>query len=731
MSHITYRYWCPTELAWVEEVRLSTDPIPTVCVNEGTAFSAGSLTIVQFPEEFGDIQFIENAVADFNNANVIGLSHTSLEDIGTNTHAQIDAHVADATRHRQINDGANGTTDLWSANKISTQLAGKASTIHTHVAADITNFSTAVSANTDVAASVSHTSNTSNPHNVTKAQVGLSNVPNTKVNLVATTNPAVTDDSTAGYAVGSTWIDTTAGKQYVLVDASVGAAVWHQTDIITHSDLSGVGSNTHTQIDSHIADATRHRQINDSANGTTDLWSASKISTQLAGKANTTHTHVAADVTDFISAADARITAQKGAANGIATLDAAGKIPSGQLPALAVTTVTVAADTATRNALSPNRGDVVKVVDSDGSGHPQTYIYDGSVWIDIQETSDVISVNGQTGTVSLTTSNITEGSNLYYTAARVTAHTEVSQNTTHRGRTDNPHNTTKTQVGLGNVENLKVNLTATADPTISDSVSSGYAVGSRWINVTGGKEFVLVDSTAGAAVWRRTDISSTTDITEGTNLFYTETRVSNNSAVSASTAHSARTDNPHNTTKTQVGLGNVANLKVNLVATTNPAVSDDSVAGYAIGSRWFNTTLLQEYVCVSASAGAAIWKPTTKQFEQVYFPASTNSATYVVAGTYLYRGASYRTIKSIRVIAAHSTTTAGYTFDVRVIDYDNSGALVAEVTGLSGTSKAIRDLGTISNVPTSDHVFEVQIKRSGTTSGTNLIALYSVAFEFN
>ena len=41
------------------------------------------------------------------------------------------------------------------------------------------------------------------------------------------------------------------------------------------------------------------------------------------------------------------------------------------------------------------------VIDSDGSGNPQTYIYDGSVWVDLQETSNVISVNSQTGDVNL------------------------------------------------------------------------------------------------------------------------------------------------------------------------------------------------------------------------------------------------------------------------------------------------------------------------------------------
>jgi hypothetical protein len=48
-------------------------------------------------------------------------------------------------------------------------------------------------------------------------------------NWTATIAPAITDDSGAGYAVGSEWIDVTANKSYKLVDASVGAAVWIET----------------------------------------------------------------------------------------------------------------------------------------------------------------------------------------------------------------------------------------------------------------------------------------------------------------------------------------------------------------------------------------------------------------------------------------------------------------------------------------------------------------------
>lgn len=45
-------------------------------------------------------------------------------------------------------------------------------------------------------------------------------------NLAASASPAVTDDNTKGYDIGSLWIDTVGKNFYVLADAATGAAVW-------------------------------------------------------------------------------------------------------------------------------------------------------------------------------------------------------------------------------------------------------------------------------------------------------------------------------------------------------------------------------------------------------------------------------------------------------------------------------------------------------------------------
>jgi hypothetical protein len=61
------------------------------------------------------------------------------------------------------------------------------------------------------------------------------------------------------------------------------SATTAQFEQMAHSELSGSGTNAHTVIDSHIADATIHRIINDAGVSLTELWSASKINGLITG----------------------------------------------------------------------------------------------------------------------------------------------------------------------------------------------------------------------------------------------------------------------------------------------------------------------------------------------------------------------------------------------------------------------------------------------------------------
>lgn len=110
----------------------------------------------------------------------------------------------------------------------------------------------------------------------------------------------------------------------------------------------------------------------------------------------------------------------KGAANGVAELDAGGKVPSSQLPAIAITETYVVSSESAMLALTAQKGDVAVRTDLNKSfilaGTDPTVLGD---WQELLTPTDaVISVNGQTGSVSLDSDDIAEGStNKYFSAS--------------------------------------------------------------------------------------------------------------------------------------------------------------------------------------------------------------------------------------------------------------------------------------------------------------------------
>ena len=120
---------------------------------------------------------------------------------------------------------------------------------------------------------------------------------------------------------------------------------------------------------------------------------------------------------------DAGTAASKdvGTASGnIPVLDSNGKLDTSVLPALAISETFTAANQAAMLALNAQQGDICIRTDQS-----KTYILSASPastlanWKELASPADAVSsVNGKTGAVTLTTTDITEGNNLYYTQAR-------------------------------------------------------------------------------------------------------------------------------------------------------------------------------------------------------------------------------------------------------------------------------------------------------------------------
>jgi hypothetical protein len=80
----------------------------------------------------------------------------------------------------------------------------------------------------------------------------------------------------------------------------------------------------------------------------------------------------------------------------------------------------------------------------------------------------------------------------------------------------------------------------------------------------------------------------------------------------------------------------VYGLVKNNITTINPGASDDSGAGWAAGSNWFNTATGGLWICRSASAGAAVWERLDIADHPGYVSGnwypSLSSATFLAGG---------------------------------------------------------------------------------------------------
>jgi hypothetical protein len=159
----------------------------------------------------------------------------------------------------------------------------------------------------------------------------------------------------------------------------------------------------------------------------TDITGLGTMSTQNANAvAITGGTMSGVTVTGYIP------TTEKAAALGVATLDAGGTVPLSQIPASIQGGVSYQGTwNASTNTPTLVNGVGVKgyyyVVSVAGSTNLDGIttwnvgdwaIFNGTVWQKVDNTDAVTSVNGYTGTVVLTTTDVAEGTNQYFTTAR-------------------------------------------------------------------------------------------------------------------------------------------------------------------------------------------------------------------------------------------------------------------------------------------------------------------------
>ncbi len=94
---------------------------------------------------------------------------------------------------------------------------------------------------------------------------------------------------------------------------------------------------------------------------------------------------------------------------------------------------------------------------------------------------------------------------------------------------------------------------------------------------------------------------------------------------------------------------------------------------------------------------------------------STKSTSYIKLATYRYTGAN--NLYQIKLDCFKDTGITSYSIRVQNL---TTSTTVAEVTGLTNTTAALNDLGTLSNLSTTSALLEFQVKASNSSGNASI-----------
>lgn len=287
-----------------------------------------------------------------------------------------------------------------------------------------------------------------------EAQAGVNN---TKGMTPLRTAQAIAELASGGgggvTSVGATApLSSTGGATPTLSIAAASGSVAGSMSAASFTKLGGIATGaTANDSDSNLKNRANHT-------GSQAISTVSGLQSALDGKAATSHTH---DDRYYTEAETDSLIAVKADLVG-------GVVPTSQLPAIALGETFTVVNQSAMLALTAQHGDVAIRTDD---GNKKYMLLDDDPtelanWTVMGTgNGDVNSVNGQTGTVVLGYADV--GAAPASTATSLSSHTSD---------TANPHSVTKSQVGLGNVDNTADSSKSFTATQISDSTSVGRGV---------------------------------------------------------------------------------------------------------------------------------------------------------------------------------------------------------------------------------------------------------------
>ncbi len=254
---------------------------------------------------------------------------------------------------------------------------------------------------------------------------------------VSTVAPTTSDTA---FDIGTLWIDTVLSNAYILI-SNTTTAVWTRlvdsTEIVKVAAAITADKLSTARTIGLTGDATGSTTFDGSENKTiTVVLKNSGVTAGTYTKLTVNSQGIVTSATtltedDLPSISSSKITGLGTAATkdtgstagNVVLVNSDGKIDENLLPSLAITEVYEVASQTTMLALDAQVGDVAIRTDES-----KTYILSSTPattldnWKLLRTPTDtVLSVNSKTGAVVLTTTDIAEGNNLYFTEARATA----------------------------------------------------------------------------------------------------------------------------------------------------------------------------------------------------------------------------------------------------------------------------------------------------------------------